>query len=52
MDESPDISNNLDETCAFMFERLEGANDKLSPKDLSAELRDGLTGCVSDFVNT
>jgi hypothetical protein len=30
-------------TCPFLFERLEGANDKVSPTELSNTLRNGIT---------
>src|SRR5436305_11382443 len=35
---------NICGTCQFVFERMEGANDKLSPKELSAQLKEGLAG--------
>jgi hypothetical protein len=39
-------------TCAFVFERLEGANDKVSPKELSERLRRGLTQIDDEVVRT
>jgi hypothetical protein len=39
-------------TCAFFFERLPGANDKLSPTELSARLKSGLTEIDGDVVRT
>ena len=43
---------NICGTCAFVFERLPGANDKLSPTELSALLKFGLTGLDGDVVST
>jgi hypothetical protein len=43
---------NICGTCAFVFERLPGANDKLSPTELSARLKDGLTEIGEDVVRT
>jgi hypothetical protein len=43
---------NICGTCAFVFERLPGANDKLSPTELSARLRRGLTEIEEDVVRT
>jgi hypothetical protein len=39
-------------TCAFFFERLPGANDKLSAKVLSARLRRGLNEIDESVVRT
>src|SRR5215467_13442388 len=39
-------------TCAFVFERLEGANDKVSPKELSERLRLGLTQIEDEVLRT
>jgi hypothetical protein len=39
-------------TCAFVFERLEGANDKVSPKELSERLRRGLRQIDDEVVRT
>lgn len=43
---------NICGTCAFVFERLPGANDKLSPAELSAKLRTGLTEIEEGVVRT
>jgi hypothetical protein len=43
---------NICETCAFIFERLEGANDKVSPKELSERLGRGLTQIDDEVVRT
>jgi hypothetical protein len=43
---------NLCGTCAFVFERLNGANDKVSPEELSERLRCGLTGIDDEVVKT
>ena len=43
---------NICGTCAFIFERLEAANDKVSPKELSDRLRQGLTQIDDDVVRT
>ena len=34
---------NICGTCPFIFERQEGANDKISPAELSNSLRQGIT---------
>jgi hypothetical protein len=39
-------------TCAFVFERLEGATDKVSPTELSGRLRSGLKQIDDDVVRT
>ncbi len=41
---------NICGTCAFVFERLPGANDKLSPTGLSARLKGGLTE-IDEYVS-
>ena len=33
---------NICETCAFLFERLDGANDRVAPTELSKTLKDGI----------
>jgi hypothetical protein len=43
---------NICGTCAFVFERLEGATDKLSPKELSAQLRNGITDLEKHVLHT
>jgi len=43
---------NVCETCAFVFERLEGANEKVSPKELSERLRCGLRQIDDELVRT
>lgn len=43
---------NICGTCAFFFERLPGANDKLSPTELSALLKVGLTELNEDVMRT
>jgi hypothetical protein len=43
---------NICGTCAFVFERLPGANDKLSPAELSAKLRRGLTEIEEGVLRT
>jgi hypothetical protein len=43
---------NICETCTFFFERLEGANDRVSPAELSERLRRGLTRIDDDVVRT
>jgi hypothetical protein len=39
-------------TCEFVFERLEGANDKVSPMELSERFRRGLKQIDADIVHT
>lgn len=39
-------------TCAFFFERLEGANDKVSPTELSQRFKAGITQLDDDLVRT
>lgn len=41
---------NICGTCAFVFERMAGANHKLSPKQLSSQLREGLSEVDNDVV--
>jgi hypothetical protein len=43
---------NICGTCEFFFERLEGANDKVSPAELSKRLRAGITQLDEDLVRT
>jgi hypothetical protein len=43
---------NICGTCAFVFERLPGANDKLSPAELSGKLRTGLTEIEEGVLRT
>jgi hypothetical protein len=43
---------NICGTCAFFFERLPGANDKLSPTELSALLKVGLSELNGDVLRT
>jgi hypothetical protein len=42
---------NLCGTCAYLFERLPGANQKVSPTELSAELRQGLVDIPPDLLD-
>jgi len=42
---------NICGTCEFVFERMEGANGKLSPKELSSQLRVGLNGFSDNISN-
>lgn len=39
-------------TCAFLFEKMKGANTGLDIKDLSSRLSDGLTNLDADVVDT
>jgi hypothetical protein len=39
-------------TCEFFFERLEGANDKVSPAELSQIFRTGITQLDEDLLRT
>ncbi len=41
---------NICETCTFFFERLEGANQKVSAREVSNELREGLQSADSPVV--
>jgi hypothetical protein len=41
---------NICGTCGFFFERLEGANDKVSPAELSKRLRNGITQLDADLL--
>jgi hypothetical protein len=43
---------NICGTCAFFFERLEGANDKVSPTELSQRFRKGVTQLNEDLLRT
>jgi hypothetical protein len=43
---------NICETCSFFFERLPGANDKISPTQLSSRFRGGLTEIDDDMLST
>jgi hypothetical protein len=43
---------NICGTCEFLFERLNGANDKVSPGELSKRLRAGITKLDEDLVCT
>ena len=42
---------NICETCAFFFERLGGANQSVSPSEVSGELKQGLKELDSTFLN-
>jgi hypothetical protein len=42
---------NICDTCAFHFERLEGANDNVSPEALSSLLRAGVSGLTDDLLD-
>jgi hypothetical protein len=42
---------NICGTCEFFFERLEGANDKVSPAELSKILKGGITQLDDDIVH-
>jgi hypothetical protein len=41
---------NICGTCSFFFERLEGANTNVSPKQVSSELRTGIKNINNDFI--
>jgi len=43
---------NICGTCAFFFERLGGANDKVSPPELSQRLRTGISELEDDLLRT
>jgi hypothetical protein len=43
---------NICGTCEFFFERLEGANDKVSPAELSKRLSAGITQLDEDLLRT
>ena len=43
---------NICGTCAFFFERLEGANDKVSPAELSARFKAGIAQLDEDLMQT
>jgi hypothetical protein len=43
---------NICGTCGFFFERLEGANDKVSPTELTQRFRDGVTQLDEDILQT
>jgi hypothetical protein len=43
---------NICGTCEFMFERLEGANDKVSPTELTHRFRAGVTRLDEDILHT
>jgi hypothetical protein len=43
---------NICGTCEFFFERLERANDKVSPAELSKRLRAGITQLDEDLLHT
>lgn len=43
---------NLCDTCGIMFERETGANQKVSPIQISEQLREGITNLDKDFVET
>jgi hypothetical protein len=41
---------NICETCAFLFERLDGANSKVSPSELSKRFKDGIAQLDEDLL--
>jgi hypothetical protein len=43
---------NICETCAFLFERLDGANDKVSPPELSKRFKAGIAELDEDILRT
>jgi hypothetical protein len=43
---------NICGTCSFIFERQEGANDKVSPAELSKSLRNGIANIDEAITNT
>jgi hypothetical protein len=43
---------NICGTCEFIFERLEGANDKVSPAELTHRFRAGVTRLDEDILHT
>lgn len=43
---------NICGTCEFFFERLDGANDKVSPAELSQRFRRGITKLEDDLLRT
>lgn len=43
---------NICGTCSFFFERLDGANDKVSPTELSQRFKTGLTKLEDDVLQT
>jgi len=42
---------NVCQTCAFYFERLEGANQKIEPKEVIDKLNNGITTIDQDLLN-
>lgn len=42
---------NVCQTCAFYFERLEGANQKIEPKEVIQKLNNGIKNIDQDLIN-